>query len=312
VLRFIVRKFIQGILMVAVVSVITFALLSNAGGDALTSLRDNPQVSEETIEKLRQHYGLDRPVMTRYLDWVSSSLGGDLGESFQFRTNVLPLVLSRLWNTILLGGVALVIAWSIAIGLSYLSALLKKRPLDRFIEVLILISASTPRIVLALFALALFVRSTGTAMEIRTGSASSFLVSAFVLAVPLIALFLAQGHSELTSAMNEESIRMARAKGLSEPVIIRRHASRFALNPLLTVFGLSLGAIIGGSVIVETILGWSGVGALMVTAVRSRDVPLVMGIVVMTTIVVWLGNSIAEILQLVNDKRLRVAEMNLR
>ena len=149
-------------------------------------------------------------------------------------------------------------------------------------------------------------------MEIRTGSASSFLVSAFVLAVPLIALFLAQGHSELTSAMNEESIRMARAKGLSEPVIIRRHASRFALNPLLTVFGLSLGAIIGGSVIVETILGWSGVGALMVTAVRSRDVPLVMGIVVMTTIVVWLGNSIAEILQLVNDKRLRVAEMNLR
>ena len=297
--------------MLAAVSAITFALLSSAGGDALTSLRDNPQVSEETIEQLRQHYGLDRPVVSRYLDWFGSLLTGDLGESFHFRSRVLPLVLSRLWNTILLGGAALVIAWSIAIGLSYLSALLKNRQLDRFIELLILFTASTPRIVLALFALALFVRSTGSAVEIRTGSLGSFFVSAFVLAVPLIALFLAQGHNELTSAMKEDSIRMARAKGLSEPVIIRRHASRFALNPLLTVFGLSLGGIIGGSVVVETILGWQGVGALMVTAVRARDVPLVMGIVVMTTLAVWLGNSIAEILQLVNDKRLRDAEVNL-
>ena len=104
---------------------------------------------------------------------------------------------------------------------------------------------------------------------------------------------------------------MARAKGLSESAIISRHASRFALNPLLTILGLSLGGIIGGSVVVETILGWQGVGALMVTAVRARDVPLVMGIVVATTIAVWLGNSIAEILQLVNDKRLRDAEANL-
>jgi peptide/nickel transport system permease protein len=112
--------------------------------------------------------------------------------------------------------------------------------------------------------------------------------------------------------MDEDSIRMARAKGLSESVIIRRHASRFALNPLLTVVGLSLGAIIGGSVIVETILGWPGLGELMVTAVRSRDVPLVMGIVVTTCLAVWMGNSVAEIFQLINDKRLRDAETTLR
>ena len=297
--------------MLTAVSAISFALLSNAGGDALTSLRDNPQVSDQTIEQLRQYYGLDRPVLNRYIDWFGSFLTGDLGESFYFRTSVLSLVLSRLWNTILLGTAGLVIAWSIAIALSYLSALIKKRPLDRSIELLVLLTASTPRIVLALFALALIVRSTGTTIEIRTGSIPSFVVSALVLAVPLIALFLAQAHNELSNAMKEDSIRMARAKGLSESAIISRHASRFALNPLLTILGLSLGGIIGGSVVVETILGWQGVGALMVTAVRARDVPLVMGIVVATTIAVWLGNSIAEILQLVNDKRLRDAEANL-
>jgi peptide/nickel transport system permease protein len=297
--------------MVTAVSVITFALLSRAGGDALTALRDNPQVSEQTIERLQDHYGLDRPVVSRYMDWLGSFVTGDLGESFHHRVGVLPLVLSRFWNTLLLGGGALLIAWAIAIGLSYSASLFKKRPLDRSIEFLVLLTASTPRIVLALFALALFVRSTGTAIEILNGSIASYLVSALVLAIPLIALFLAQTHNELRNAMNEESIGMARAKGLSETVIIRRHASRFAVGPLLTILGLSLGSIIGGSVIVETILGWPGLGELMVTAVRSRDVPLVMGIVVVTSIAVWFGNSIAEILQLVNDKRLRDSEITV-
>ncbi len=293
--------------MLTAVSAITFALLSQAGGDALTSLRDNPQVSDETIERLRQHYELDRPVSSRYLTWLGSFVTGDLGESFHFRTPVLQLILSRFWNTVLLGGGALLTAWSIAIGLSYSATLLKIRPLDRSIELLVLLTASTPRIVVALFALALIVRSTGTAIEIRTGSIASFWISALVLAVPLIALFLAQTHNELRDAMKQDCIRTARAKGLSEAVIIRRDASRFALNPLLTILGLSLGAIIGGSVIVETILGWPGLGELMVTAVRFRDVPLLMGIVVVTTIAVWLGNSTAELLQLVNDKRLRDA-----
>src|SRR5687768_9582476 len=295
--------------MVTAVSAITFALLSRAGGDALTALRDNPQVSEQTIERLQDHYGLDRPVLTRYLNWLGSFIAGGMGESFHFRIGVLPLVLSRFWNTVLLGVGAMLIAWSIAIGLTYSASLFKKHSLDRLIELLVLLTASTPRIVLALFALALFVRSTGTAIEIRSGSIPAYLISVFVLAVPLIALFLAQTHSEITNAMNEDSIAMARAKGLSESVIIRRHASRFAVNPLLTILGLSLGSIIGGSVIVETILGWPGLGELMVTAVRFRDVPLVMGVVVVTSVAVWLGNSIAEILQLVNDRRLRDSEI---
>ena len=113
----------------------------------------------------------------------------------------------------------------------------------------------------------------------------------------------------LRSAMDEPFVQFARAKGLSENAVVLRHASRAALNPTLSIFGMSLGSIFGGSVIVETILGWPGIGALMVAAVRGRDVPLVMGIVVVASAAVWLGNALAEFLQMLNDKRLREAEV---
>jgi ABC-type dipeptide/oligopeptide/nickel transport system permease component len=105
--------------------------------------------------------------------------------------------------------------------------------------------------------------------------------------------------------MKEDFVLLARAKGLSEWTVITRHALRAALNPFLTIAGLSLGGLLGGSVIVETVLGWPGIGALMVSAVRGRDVPLVMGVVLIASVAVWFGNTAAEILQVVNDKRLR-------
>ncbi len=291
--------------MLLAVSAISFVLLSSAGGDAFTALRDNPQISEESIENLRMVYGLDQPIVTRYFNWLASFAMGDMGESFHFRTGVRKLVFSRLSNTLLLGGTSLLIAWTVALSLSFFSVLWRKRPFDRFIEFLILVTASMPRIALALFALTFFVWASASGFAVRNDSLISFFVSAFVLATPLIALFLAQSHNEIRTAMKEDFVRLARAKGLKETVVIAKHALRAAVNPLLTLAGLSLGAVIGGSVIVETILGWPGLGALMVTAVRARDVPLVMGIAVVASIVVWLGNSIAEVLQLVNDKRLR-------
>jgi peptide/nickel transport system permease protein len=100
-------------------------------------------------------------------------------------------------------------------------------------------------------------------------------------------------------------VKLARSKGLSDAAVIGRHASRAVLNPLLTLFGLSLGGVLGGTVIVETILGWKGIGELTVTAVRVRDVPLVMGIVVVSTLAIWVGNLVGELLQMANDSRLR-------
>jgi peptide/nickel transport system permease protein len=184
--------------------------------------------------------------------------------------------------------------------------------IDKLSGVIIMLAASTPRIVIALVALALAAStslfSTGTGAQNAARSFLNILLPAFVLSVPLIALFLAQVRDGLGAALREEFVQVARAKGLSEKVVTLRHALRAALNPLITIFGYSLGNLVGGSVIVETVLGWPGIGQLSVIAVRSRDVPLLMGVVLVTATAVLVGNLIADILLRFNDPRLREDE----
>jgi len=300
-IKLLLRKCLQGLMMILIVSAATFALLGFAGGDALTQLRDNPQISEATIERLRSVYGFDQPLPIRYFRWLSGAVTGDLGESTYFRVPVSSLVWVRSLSTVLLGIAAFAIALTVAVPLSLIGARYKSRTIASVIESLILVTASTPRIVLALVALAISVRLTTSARS----SVVLFWLAALVLSAPLISVFLAQLHGELQRTMREDFIKLARAKGLSESAVILRHAIRPALNPVLTIAGLSLGAVIGGSVIVESVLGRQGLGTLMVSAVRARDLPLVMGIVLFTSTAVWLGNSLGELLQAINDKRIR-------
>ena len=290
-------------MMILIVSAVTFALLGFAGGDALTQLRDNPQISAETIERLRRVYGLDQPLPIRYSRWLASAVTGDLGESTYFRVPVSGLIWARSINTFLLGTGAFAIALLFAVPLSLIGVRYKSKSIAAFIDSLILVTASTPRIVLALIALAISVRLASSA--INNSSPILFWLAALALSAPLISIFLAQLHGELQRTMREDFIKLARAKGLSESAVIFRHAVRPALNPLLTIAGLSLGGLLGGSVIVESVLGREGLGTLMVSAVRGRDLPLVMGIVLFTSTAVWLGNAVGELLQAVNDKRIR-------
>ena len=298
-IKLLLRKLIQGVIMVLIVSAVTFGLLSTAGGDTFISLRENPQVSERTIENLRRVYGLDRPLAVRYGIWLSSTLRGELGESFYFRTPVLPLVLSRFAGTFSISLAAIIWALAVALVLGLLSARYRWKWLSNMISLVVILTSSTPRLVIALVAIALIARS---------DELSTFIMAAIVHAVPLIAIFLAQFSQALNHAMAEDYVQLARAKGLSEWVVIFRHAMRAALNPVLTMLGLSFGGLLGGSVIVEAIIGRSGLGSLMVTAVRNRDVPLIMGIVLLASAAVWVGNAIAEFLQMINDKRISSLE----
>ena len=300
-IKLLLRKCLQGLMMVLIVSAVTFALLGFAGGDALTQLRDNPQISDETIAHLRSVYGLDQPLPIRYLRWLSGAVTGDLGESTYFRVPVSGLVWTRSVSTFLLGTAAFAIALTLAVPLSLIGARYKSTVIRAFIDFVILLTASTPRIVLALVTLAISVRLT---TSVRS-SAVLFWLAALALSAPVISAFLAQFHGELQRTMREDFIKLARAKGLRESAVILRHAIRPALNPLLTIAGLSLGGLLGGSVIVESVLGRSGLGTLMVSAVRGRDLPLVMGIVLFTSTAVWVGNALCELLQAVNDKRIR-------
>ncbi|HEX8138017.1 MAG TPA: ABC transporter permease [Pyrinomonadaceae bacterium] len=314
-LKLIFGRLLQGLVVLLVVSALTFALLAAAGGDALTALASDPLVSEQAIREMRHTYGLDEPVHVRYARWLGDAARARLGQSFFYHAPVGQIIGSRLLNTLTLAVCALLFAWAIAFSLGALAA---RRAAgswaDHLCSAVILLASSTPRIVLALLALALAVRTSlfnVSGPEVAGQSAGQavarVVVPALVLSVPLVALFLAQVREGLGAALRAEFVQVARAKGLRERTVIFRHALRSALNPLITIFGYSLGGLVSGSVIVETVLGWPGLGQLSVVAVRNRDVPLLMGVVMVTAGAVLLGNLLADILLHLNDPRLRRA-----
>ncbi len=308
-LNLLVSRLAGGFVVLFVVSVLTFGLLAAAGGDALTALRSDPLISAETLDSLERIYGLDQPVYVRYGRWLAGVLRGRMGESIYFRAPVSRILLPRLLSTLTLAALALMIAVSVALWLGVAAARRRNNLADRVSGWAILLGTSTPRIVLALFALALLARTnivaSGGGGFWGAGSLLQIFVAAVVLSVPLVALFLAQLRDGLREGLNEPFVQVARAKGLPERTVILRHALRSALNPLITLFGTSLGAIMSGSVIVETVLGFPGLGQLSVTAVRSRDVPLLMSVVLVSATAVLVGNLLGDVLLRLNDPRLR-------
>lgn len=310
VLKITLSRILQGILVILIVSALTFALLAAAGGDALASLRNDPLISEETIKALRHTYEMDQPLPVRYGRWLGNILRGDMGYSFYFHTPVWSIIGPRLLNTLSLSAVALLIAVVTALLLGSLAARRQGGWADKLASAVVLLAASSPRIVLALVALALAARSSFLAANESPNESSGFpliriFIPALILSVPLISIFLAQVREGLSLSLREDFVQVARAKGLPERVVILRHALRSALNPLITIFGFSLGGLMSGSVIVETVLGWPGLGQLSVVAVQARDVPLLMGVVLITAIAVLIGNLLADILLCMNDPRLR-------
>lgn len=302
-LKLILSRLTQGVFVLLIISLLVFALLAAAGGDAVSALRDNPQVSEETIDRLRHIYGLDRPLISRYASWLVEAARGSLGYSRFFQAPVWSVIWPRLLRTVALASVALLIAWLLSLSLGIAAARRAGSWVDRLCSVIILLAASTPRLVLALFALALIART--SLFDAGAGVwLFRVLPPALILSVPLIALFLAQTRAAVSAALGEEFVRTARAKGLPERIILTRHALRPALNPLITIFGYSLGGVMSGSVVVETVMGWPGLGQLSVTAVQSRDVPLLLGVTLVAAAAVLIGNLLADILLHLNDPRL--------
>jgi len=309
-LKLILSRLLQGVLVLLIISFLIFALLARAGGDAVSML-DNTRASEETTKAIRRLEGLDRPLMERYRNWVADAARGDLGDSLILHAPVWSLIRLPLLRTGVLAMSALFIAWLISFTLGIAAARRAGSVVDRFCSVIILLASSTPRVVLALLALA-FISSTPLLNIIgpTTNSATeiwSFRVipPAIILSVPIVALFLGQTRVAIREALDEEFVRAARARGAPEWIVLLRHALRPALGPLITIFGFSLGGLMSGSVIVETVMGWPGLGQLTVSAVETRDIPLLLGATVVAAAAVMAGNLAADILQRLNNPRLR-------
>ena len=318
---YLLKRLLHMIPILIGVSFFTFALTALIPGDYFTKLSQNPQVTPDMLERMRTRYHLDRPWYVRYGYWVKNVVvHGDFGESIAYKRPAGELIKSRLWNTFLLSMAATILAWGVAVPLGIWAAVHKDSWIDRMCALIAFVGLSVPEVLLALLAL-MFAYATGW---FPIGGASSplhdimgpwekfkdtlhhLLLPTLVLAAAEMAGIMRQMRSNLLDVLRADFVTTARAKGLAERWVIYKHALRNAINPLLTIFGYSLAALLSGAFIVENIMAWPGLGRLTMEAFFSQDYQLVVATVVMATVLLVVGNFIADLLLAWSDPRIRL------
>jgi len=316
---YVLRRFLQMIPLLFGISALTFILLQLAPGDFLNQMGENPAISPATIEAMRRNFGLDRPWYIQYGLYLRNILlHFDFGESFSRHQPVFTVIREGLSNTLMLAVAAAIVTWGLALPLGIWAAVRQYSWIDKALSLIAFVWLSIPEILSGLLLLMLAAR-TGwfpvggmrsidyddltTVARIRDLLWHLALPALVVGLVPL-ASRMRQMRGNLLDVLRLDYVTTARSKGLDERVVIYKHALRNALNPMITLFGYTLGALVSGSFVAEIIFSWPGLGRLTLDAILTQDQYLVMGSVLMASVVLIVGNLIADLLLAVADPRI--------
>jgi len=317
---FLLRRLIQTIPLLLGISALTFLLLQLAPGDFLATMADNPQISPAALEAMRRRFGLDQPWWAQYFLYLKNVfLHLDFGESFSRHQPVFRVLRTGLANTLLLASAAAIVTWGLAIPLGVVAAVRQHGWADRALSFVAFIWLSVPEVLSGLLLLWL-AASTGwfPVGGMRDLDYDTFgplqklgdllrhlALPALVVGLIPLASRMRQMRANLLDQLRLDHVTTARAKGLPESQVILRHAVRNALNPLITLFGFTLGSLVSGSFVAETIFSWPGLGTLTLEALNTQDQYLVMGSVLMASAVLIGGNLVADVLLAIADPRIR-------
>ena len=312
------RRLLHMVPLLLGITFLSFCIIDLAPGDYFSTLKMNPSVAPEQIRQMEVQFGYGDPLLLRYAKWLWRVLHLDFGVSLAYRVAVADLIAARALNTVILAVASLMVAWTLAIPMGIVVALRPNGVLDRVLSFVAFVGMSVPNFFLA-FLLMYAALQTGW---FPVGGTVSFdyesLTTAGKIADRLAHLWLpvlvlgASGMASLMRLMRAtlleiaraDFVRTARAKGLGEPIVVLKHMLRNALNPFVTLAGLELGSLLGGAALVEAVMNLQGLGTLMLEAVRSLDVYLVMGSVVMGAVLLLLGNLLADVALTVVDPRI--------
>jgi ABC-type dipeptide/oligopeptide/nickel transport system permease component len=311
VIRYILRRLLLMVPVAFLVSVIVFTLLRMTPGDPVLIFAGEER-DPASLAALRREYLLDQPLPVQYVVWVEHAIQGDLGRSLRTRQPVLQAIAERLPKTLELGGAALFLSISVALVVGSLAALRRNSPIDLIATGFTIAGVSLPNfylglILILLFALAFRVFPPGGYADFATDPLENLrrlVLPAITLASASLAVNLRQMRSSLLDVLGQEYLRTARAKGLSERAVVLRHALKNSLIPVVTIFGLQVGALLDGAIITETIFAWPGVGRLAVDSIGGRDYPVVQAIVLMSALAFMLSTLAVDILYAWLDPRI--------
>jgi peptide/nickel transport system permease protein len=251
--------------------------------------------------------GLDLPIQDQYIHWLGGVLHGDFGTSFRNDLPAMDLVTERIPATAQLATVAEIVALAVAIPLGILAAVHRGSWWDRACMALALVGQSVPHFWLGLMLILVLAVQARLLPVSGRDSATSIILPALTLATGPLAQMARLTRSGMLEMLGQDFVRTARAKGLAERIVVSRHALRNALLPLVTVIGLELGALLNGSVVVESVFAWPGVGRVLVTALQQRDIPVVEAGVFLIAGVYIVANLIVDLMYAVIDPRVRYA-----
>jgi len=316
---YILKRFLQTIPLLVIVSMLSFFIIRLSPVDPLAEIKLNPSISKETLDAEVQRLGLDKPIIVQYFKWGKSFLKGDLGVSVTGE-KVSEKLKERIPNTLLLTSVVILLTWCVGIPLGIWAALNWKKPVDRVLTVLSSIGMAIPSFFFALLLLIFAVNSgwfpTGGLTSYNFSSMSicgKILDVIWHLVLPVIVLFTLalsglqrQMRGNLLDVLESDYVKFARAKGLSENRVIYKHALRNAINPMVTLLGFEFSSLLSGAALTEFVFQYPGLGRLILEAVLKSDINLVMASLMMGTIMLILGNLIADILLKLVDPRVSV------
>lgn len=306
--KYILKRFLQLIPVLIGITFLSFAMMRIAGSDAITELYgDKGAVAQEVIDAKRAELGLDQPFLTQYLAWVGGILTGDMGISYISGRDVFQTFVSKLPATLLLTALAICATVIISIPLGVLAAVRHDRFTDYFLRFFSFIGNSLPNFFVALLLMQVFsihwkvfpVISNGTTVQ-------SAVLPTLTLAIAMSAKYMRQVRATVLEELNKDYVEGAKARGIRGHVLLWKSVLKSSMLTIITLLALSIGSLLGGTAIIESIFMWDGVGKLAVDAITMRDYPLIQAYVVWMAIIYVMVNLITDLLYHALDPRIRL------
>jgi peptide/nickel transport system permease protein len=315
-IRYLIRRIGQSLVLLVLVSMIGFALLHLTPGGPLSQFALTPGMSAATLAQISHEMGLDRPLPVQYLDWAGHLLRGDWGRSYRDQQPVLDIIVSHLWATLELMGSSSLLAIIFGTWVGVLGAIRRYSLADYLATIGAMIGLSIPTFWFGLVMIYIFSVWLGwlPSGDMYASGHASFLdylqhliLPCLVLTLVTIATWSRYMRASMLDVISQDYIRTARAKGLRRRAVLVHHALRNALLPMITIAGLQLPTLLGGALVTETVFTWPGMGRLFLDSIGYRDYPVVMGLLMFSALLVLIGNLIADLLYSIADPRIRLS-----
>jgi len=300
---YLIRRVLQMIPVLIGLTIIIFVVTRLRGDPTLQFVL--PDASQEEIAAVRRAYGFDRPLYEQYLVFLGGVLRGDFGDSFRFRQPALSLVMERVPATLTLTMAALVVSWLVALPTGLLSALKQNSPIDLTATGISVIGRAMPNYWMGIMLILLFAVELQWLPVSGTGDWTNLVLPALTLGLGVATTLTRMIRSSMLEVIRQEYITTARSKGLRERTVVLRHALRNSLISVITIFGLQIGWLLGGAVIVEQVFAWPGMGRLMLQAVYTRDMAVIQAGVFVSAVIIMLLNLIVDVSYTLLDPRIR-------